>query len=126
MRHAGSHSIRSRTFRLPLAERALSALEQFFDGILYRRAGSKICHVTTVLQVLLLDELTTFLDGEDQKGVLEAVRNCVGGPDEVRVPSLSSMIKRSQHHLLISVLSCCRTGQTASSPTALRRLQMHA
>lgn len=35
-------------------------------------------------QVLLLDELTTFLDGEDQRGVLEAVRSCVGGPDQVR------------------------------------------
>ena len=35
------------------------------------------------MQVLLLDELTTFLDGEDQRGVLEAVRSCVGGPDQV-------------------------------------------
>jgi hypothetical protein len=34
-----------------------------------------------ILQVLLLDELTTFLDVEDQRGVLEAVRSCVGGPD---------------------------------------------
>ncbi|CAL5224592.1 g7302 [Coccomyxa viridis] len=34
-------------------------------------------------KVLLLDELTTFLDGEDQRGVLEAVRKCVGGPDQV-------------------------------------------
>ncbi|BDA49405.1 Energy-coupling factor transporter ATP-binding protein Ecf [Coccomyxa sp. Obi] len=34
-------------------------------------------------KVLLLDELTTFLDGEDQRGVLEAVRSCVGGPDQV-------------------------------------------
>ena len=38
------------------------------------------CHLS---QVLLLDELTTFLDGEDQRGVLEAVRACVGGPDQV-------------------------------------------
>ena len=38
-------------------------------------------------QVLLLDELTTFLDGEDQRGVLEAVRSCVGGPDQVRLSS---------------------------------------
>lgn len=35
-------------------------------------------------QVLLLDELTTFLDGADQRGVLEAVRRCVGGPDQAR------------------------------------------
>ena len=56
------------------------------------QTGIKGC-VSNVLQVLLLDELTTFLDGEDQKGVLEAVRNCVGGPDEVRIPSPSSMIK---------------------------------
>ena len=34
------------------------------------------------VQVLLLDELTTFLDGEDQRGVLEAVRRCVGGADQ--------------------------------------------
>ena len=40
-------------------------------------------HCCHVLQVLLLDELTTFLDGEDQRGVLEAVRACVGGPDQV-------------------------------------------
>ena len=38
-------------------------------------------------QVLLLDELTTFLDGEDQRGVLEAVRKCVGGPDQACLPS---------------------------------------
>ena len=36
-------------------------------------------------KVLLLDELTTFLDEEDQRGVLEAVRACVGGPDQVQV-----------------------------------------
>ena len=79
-----------------------------------------------MLQVLLLDELTTFLDGEDQKGVLEAVRNCVGGPDEVRGPFLSSMIKLSQHHPLISMLSSCRAGQVATLPRASRQLQMHA
>ena len=39
------------------------------------------------MQVLLLDELTTFLDGEDQRGVLEAVRACVGGPDQARIPA---------------------------------------
>ena len=39
------------------------------------------------LQVLLLDELTTFLDGEDQRGVLEAVRKCVGGPDQACLPA---------------------------------------
>ncbi len=37
----------------------------------------------TRAQVLLLDELTTFLDGADQRGVLEAVRACVGGPGQV-------------------------------------------
>lgn len=42
-----------------------------------------LIHGRHVLQVLLLDELTTFLDGEDQRGVLEAVRACVGGPDQV-------------------------------------------
>ena len=77
---------------MPLAQRAFSALELLLDGTLCRQAGSSKCHVTTVLQVLLLDELTTFLDGEDQKGVLEAVRNCVGGPDEVRRLAFSSMI----------------------------------
>ena len=41
------------------------------------------------LQVLLLDELTTFLDGEDQRGVLEAVRACVGGPDQACVPPVN-------------------------------------
>ena len=38
------------------------------------------------MQVLLLDELTTFLDGEDQRGVLEAVRACVGGPEQACNP----------------------------------------
>ena len=79
---------------------------------LTRQAASKNCHVTTALQVLLLDELTTFLDGEDQKGVLEAVRNCVGGPDEVQMSSLS-------------MLSSCRAGQLASLLRASRQLQMH-
>lgn len=45
------------------------------------------------MQVLLLDELTTFLDGEDQRGVLEAVRSCVGGPDQVQTPEgLASLV----------------------------------
>ncbi|KAG9448637.1 hypothetical protein H6P81_008602 [Aristolochia fimbriata] len=34
-------------------------------------------------KVLLLDELTTFLDETDQMGVVEAIRNCLGGPDQV-------------------------------------------
>ncbi|XP_058071472.1 ABC transporter I family member 10 isoform X9 [Magnolia sinica] len=34
-------------------------------------------------EVLLLDELTTFLDENDQKGVIEAVKNSLGGPREV-------------------------------------------
>eukprot|EP00271_Cylindrocystis_brebissonii_P020894 TRINITY_DN7196_c0_g4_i1.p1 TRINITY_DN7196_c0_g4~~TRINITY_DN7196_c0_g4_i1.p1 ORF type:complete len:502 (+),score=28.82 TRINITY_DN7196_c0_g4_i1:589-2094(+) len=34
-------------------------------------------------QVLLLDELTTFLDDSDQVGVLDAVRDVVGGPGQV-------------------------------------------
>ncbi|KAL5977192.1 hypothetical protein ACLOJK_021534 [Asimina triloba] len=34
-------------------------------------------------EVLLLDELTTFLDENDQRGVLEAVKNSLGGPREV-------------------------------------------
>jgi hypothetical protein len=33
--------------------------------------------------VLLLDELTTFLDADDQRGVLEAVRAAVDGPERV-------------------------------------------
>jgi hypothetical protein len=43
-----------------------------------------------VMQVLLLDELTTFLDEEDQRGVLEAVRTCAGGPDQARHFALAS------------------------------------
>lgn len=34
-------------------------------------------------RLLLLDELTTFLDRSDQVGVLEAVRTATGGPDRV-------------------------------------------
>ena len=34
-------------------------------------------------QVLLLDELTTYLDPEDQQGVLDAVRTVVDGPERV-------------------------------------------
>ncbi|XP_068642980.1 ABC transporter I family member 10-like [Aristolochia californica] len=36
-------------------------------------------------KVLLLDELTTFLDETDQIGVIEAIRNCLGGADQVSV-----------------------------------------
>ncbi|CAN6481917.1 unnamed protein product [Victoria cruziana] len=36
-------------------------------------------------RVLLLDELTTFLDRHDQMGVINAVRSSKGGPDEVTV-----------------------------------------
>ena len=35
------------------------------------------------MQVLLLDELTTFLEAEDQAAVLRAVRAAVDGPDRV-------------------------------------------
>ncbi|XP_078176465.1 ABC transporter family protein isoform X2 [Carex rostrata] len=34
-------------------------------------------------KVLLLDELTTFLDEYDQMGVVNAVKNCVAGPGDV-------------------------------------------
>ncbi|KAJ1698343.1 hypothetical protein LUZ63_006855 [Rhynchospora breviuscula] len=34
-------------------------------------------------KVLLLDELTTFLDEYDQIGVINAVKNCVAGPNDV-------------------------------------------
>jgi ABC-type multidrug transport system ATPase subunit len=36
-----------------------------------------------LVQVLLLDELTTYLDPEDQQGVLDAVRASVNGPERV-------------------------------------------
>lgn len=41
-----------------------------------------ISHFTSS-QVLLLDELTTYLDPEDQQGVLDAVRAAVDGPRRV-------------------------------------------
>ena len=33
--------------------------------------------------MLLLDELTTYLDDEDQQSVLKAVRGLVGGPEQI-------------------------------------------
>ena len=44
------------------------------------------CHLTPTdcfWQVLLLDELTTFLEAEDQAAVLRAVRAAVDGPSRV-------------------------------------------
>ena len=41
-----------------------------------------------VLQVLLLDELTTFLDSTDQQGVLKAVRSLVGSQGDDSVTAL--------------------------------------
>ena len=41
-----------------------------------------------VKQVLLLDELTTFLDSTDQEGVLRAVRDVVGQPGSDPVTAL--------------------------------------
>ena len=43
---------------------------------------------TMVLQVLLLDELTTFLDSADQQGVLKAVRGLVGSQGSESVTAL--------------------------------------
>ncbi len=43
---------------------------------------------TMVLQVLLLDELTTFLDSADQQGVLKAVRGLVGSQGSETVTAL--------------------------------------
>jgi len=40
-------------------------------------------HHPHLVQVLLLDELTTYLDPEDQQGVLDAVRASVNGPERV-------------------------------------------
>jgi ABC-type glutathione transport system ATPase component len=40
-------------------------------------------HHPHLVQVLLLDELTTYLDPEDQQGVLDAVRASVYGPERV-------------------------------------------
>ncbi len=61
----------------------------------------------SVLQVLLLDELTTFLDGEDQKGVLEAVRKCVGGSDQASHPLRSlctTQLTQNSYHRPLSVM----------------------
>lgn len=43
---------------------------------------------TILLQVLLLDELTTFLDSADQQGVLKAVRSLVGSQGSESVTAL--------------------------------------
>ena len=43
---------------------------------------------TLVLQVLLLDELTTFLDSADQQGVLKAVKGLVGSQGSESVTAL--------------------------------------
>lgn len=51
---------------------------------------SRCMHQTAamVLQVLLLDELTTFLDSTDQQGVLTAVRGLVGSQGSESVTAL--------------------------------------
>ena len=51
------------------------------------------------LQVLLLDELTTFLDSADQEGVLKAVRGVVGLQGQSSVTAL-----------WVSVCSCSMLG----------------
>ena len=43
---------------------------------------------TLVMQVLLLDELTTFLDSADQQGVLKAVKGLVGSQGSESVTAL--------------------------------------
>lgn len=61
-----------------------------------------------LLQVLLLDELTTFLDDEDQGGVLRAVRDVTSGDRRVTALWVSATAadglnaqasKQSQHGL---------------------------
>ena len=47
-----------------------------------------------LLQVLLLDELTTFLDDEDQGGVLRAVRDVTSGDRRVTALWVSAMAGR--------------------------------
>jgi hypothetical protein len=39
--------------------------------------------LSLLAQVLLLDELTTFLDADDQRSVLDAIRAAVDGPQRV-------------------------------------------
>ena len=39
--------------------------------------------LSLLVQVLLLDELTTFLDADDQRSVLDAIRAAVDGPQRV-------------------------------------------
>ena len=56
--------------------------------------------------MLLLDELTTVLDAEDQRGVLDAVRAAVDGPQRVTA---------------LWVRCCCEPGATRSTLTRIAR-----
>lgn len=50
-----------------------------------------------MLQVLLLDELTTFLEAEDQAAVLQAVQAIVRGPDKVTALWVTHRLEELQH-----------------------------
>jgi hypothetical protein len=61
----------------------------------YARTRRLACTSVLLAQVLLLDELTTFLDADDQRSVLDAVRAAVDGPQ--RVTAL--WVRRSCRHI---------------------------
>ncbi|EIE19028.1 P-loop containing nucleoside triphosphate hydrolase protein [Coccomyxa subellipsoidea C-169] len=79
-------------------------------------------------KVLLLDELTTFLDGEDQRGVLEAVRSCVGGPDQVTALWVTHRLEELEWADSVSYMDQGRiqfTGSPKEASEYLRRLGAH-
>ncbi|KAK9832702.1 hypothetical protein WJX81_001789 [Elliptochloris bilobata] len=76
-------------------------------------------------KVLLLDELTTFLDGGDQRGVLEAVRACVGGPDQVTALWVTHRLEELAYADAASFMDGGRvqvTGSPAEVAEHMRRL----
>eukprot|EP00252_Welwitschia_mirabilis_P003300 TRINITY_DN13393_c0_g1_i1.p1 TRINITY_DN13393_c0_g1~~TRINITY_DN13393_c0_g1_i1.p1 ORF type:complete len:269 (-),score=64.19 TRINITY_DN13393_c0_g1_i1:182-988(-) len=48
-------------------------------------------------RVLLLDELTTFLDESDQSGVIEAIRNAVDGPERISALWVTHRLEELEH-----------------------------
>lgn len=70
---------------------------------------------TLVLQVLLLDELTTFLDSADQQGVLKAVKGLVGSQGSESVTAL--WVSTFLHLATDTCAKCCALVPLVAMPT---------
>ena len=75
------------------------------------------------LQVLLLDELTTFLEAEDQAAVMRAVRAAVDGPERVTALWVTHRLEELHQADAATIMTDGRVQFTGSAQEAKRYMR---